>query len=68
MDLAFTTEEEVFRDEVRAFLADSLPSWLSAKVKGQKRLSKSDYETWHNALAARGWLAWQCPQAYSGAE
>ncbi|MEZ5934537.1 MAG: acyl-CoA dehydrogenase family protein [Alphaproteobacteria bacterium] len=67
MDLNFTAEEAAFRDEVRAFLAIGLPDWLSAKVKADKRLAKSDYETWHKALADQGWLAPHWPIEHGGA-
>ena len=38
MDLNFTPEEEAFRDEVRAFLAEKLPTRLSDKVRSGKHL------------------------------
>ena len=41
MDLNFTQDEEAFRAEVRAFLADKLPSRLSDKVRNGVRLSKA---------------------------
>ena len=47
MELNFTTEEEAFRAEVRAFLADKLPVRLSAKVRGGQILAKADMEEWH---------------------
>jgi len=66
MDLNFTAEEELFRSEVRAFLADKLPAHLSHKVANGKHLSKSDMEQWHAILNARGWLANHWPVEHGG--
>ncbi|MGJ7918560.1 acyl-CoA dehydrogenase family protein [Massilia sp. LXY-6] len=66
MDLNFTPEEERFRDEVRAFLAEKLPSRLSDKVANGKHLSKDDMQEWHAILNRRGWLANHWPREYGG--
>ena len=66
MELNFTTEEEAFRAEVRAFLADKLPERLSAKVRGGQILAKADVEEWHAILNARGWLANHWPEQHGG--
>ncbi|AVR98439.1 acyl-CoA dehydrogenase family protein [Pseudoduganella armeniaca] len=66
MDLNFTPEEERFRDEVRAFLAERLPERLSSKVAGGRHLSKADMAEWHAILNARGWLANHWPTEYGG--
>ena len=66
MDLNFTPEEERFRDEVRAFLAEKLPKELSDKVANGKHLSKDDMQRWHAILNERGWLANHWPEEYGG--
>ncbi len=66
MDLDFTPEEEAFREEVRAFLAQKLPTRLSDKVRKGIRLTKADMEEWHAILNERGWLAPHWPQEYGG--
>ena len=62
MDLNFTPEEEAFRAEVRAFLAEKLPKRLSDKVDNGKHLSKADMQEWHAILNERGWLANHWPE------
>ena len=66
MDLNFTPQEEAFRAEVRAFLAEKLPTRLSSKVAEGKHLSKADMEEWHAVLNERGWLANHWPEEYGG--
>jgi len=66
MDLNFTPEEEQFRAEVRAFLAEKLPSRLSDKVANGKHLGKADMQEWHAILNKRGWLANHWPEEYGG--
>jgi alkylation response protein AidB-like acyl-CoA dehydrogenase len=66
MELSFTPEEEAFRAEVRAFLAEKLPKRLADKVRKGMRLTKADHEEWHAILNARGWLANHWPEEYGG--
>ncbi|WP_394730659.1 acyl-CoA dehydrogenase family protein [Altererythrobacter sp. GH1-8] len=66
MDLDFTLEDEAFREEVRTFLAEKLPTRLSEKVRTGKHLTKADMEEWHAILNERGWLAPHWPEKYGG--
>ena len=66
MDLNFSPEEEAFRAEVRAFLADKLPARLSEKVRSGKHLTRDDMAQWHAILNQRGWLANHWPEQYGG--
>ncbi len=66
MDLRFTEQEEAFRSEVQAFLAEQLPVDLSEKVANGRHLSKADMEQWHSILNARGWLANHWPVEHGG--
>lgn len=66
MDLSYTAEEDAFRQEVRTFLADSLPDDLSGKVLNGRDLDKQDMERWHAILNARGWLAAGWPVEHGG--
>jgi alkylation response protein AidB-like acyl-CoA dehydrogenase len=66
MDLSFTTAEERFRGEVRAFLAANLPARLATMVASDQQLSKADMQQWHAILNKRGWLANHWPVQYGG--
>ena len=66
MDLNFTPQEEAFREEVRAFLAQNLAPELSAKVQSGQHLTKAEMEAWHAKLHARGWLANHWPEEWGG--
>ncbi len=66
MDLRFTPEEEAFREEVRTFLRDKLPTRLSEKVKHDRTLTRDDMVEWHAILNARGWLANHWPVEHGG--
>ena len=66
MDLQFSPEEEAFRAEVRAFLKESLPKELAAKVKAGQRLTRQDQENWHAILNKKGWLAYHWPKEHGG--
>lgn len=66
MDLEFTAEEKMFREEVRAFLSENLPERIARKVRYGKHLTKSDMEEWHAILQSRGWLATHWPTEWGG--
>ena len=40
MDLAFTPEEQKFREDIRAWVAEALPKDISHKVHNALRLSR----------------------------
>ena len=66
MDLRFTPEEEAFRAEVRAFVAEHLPPTSAHKVRHGLQLTKAEMEGWHAILQSRGWLANHWPKEYGG--
>lgn len=66
MDINYTPEERAFRDEVRAFLKDKLPTDIARKVKGHKRVGKEDTVRWQKILNEKGWLALHWPKEYGG--
>ena len=59
---------EAFRDEVRAFLAEQLPTDLRRKVLEHKRLKKEDFLHWQSILRRRGWAAPNWPSEYGGTD
>lgn len=66
MNLQFTPAEQAFRDEVRAFLADRLPSDIQQKVRQGQHLDASEHVRWQNCLNERGWLAPSWPIEHGG--
>ena len=66
MNLDFSAEDNAFRDEVRAFLAENYPAELRAKQGGEEALSKEDYFSWHRILAKRGWSVPAWPVEWGG--
>jgi len=68
MELAFDADDEAFRREVRAFLAEKLPAEFAERVRHGKTLSKAQTERWQAILSERGWLAPDWPKAYGGQE
>jgi alkylation response protein AidB-like acyl-CoA dehydrogenase len=66
MDLDFSAEEQAFRDEVRAFIAENYPAGLRGKQDEGEELSKEDMLSWHRILHARGWVAPAWPKEHGG--
>ena len=66
MELTYSPEEEAFRADARAWIAENLPSDIQAKVRAGQRLGKDDYERWHTALQSRKAYAWHWPVEWGG--
>src|SRR6201986_1721360 len=67
MDLTFSPEEEAFRQDVRAFIAEAktkLPKGLGAPEAADR--TKEDFLGWHRILAKKGWAAPHWPTQYGG--
>ena len=68
MDMSLSAEDAKFRDEVRAFLDESLPADMrrdasrSASVFDEKELNLR----WHKILYNKGWIAPSWPVEYGG--
>ena len=67
MDFDFTSEEEAFRAELRAFLDAELPAWWKTVFVDDERAMPFTREFCH-ALAARGWLTLSWPAEHGGAD
>ena len=68
MNIAFSDEHEAFREEVKAFLATSLPEDLRAAERDRPSFFL-DYEynnRWHRILYEKGWAAPDWPEEYGG--
>ncbi|MFC3231119.1 acyl-CoA dehydrogenase family protein [Marinibaculum pumilum] len=66
MDIAFSAEEEAFRQEVRDFLAENLSDHLKREALHGFHMQKEDLRAWHKLLHRRGWSAPNWPQEYGG--
>ena len=67
MDLSLTRKDEIFRDEVREWLASELPADIAEKVKLGLVVKKPDQIRWHAKLREKGWLAPNWPKEVGGA-
>jgi len=67
MDFAFTDEEEGFRAELRAFLAEELPAWWRGMFVDDPRAIPFT-RAFCRKLAARGWLTMSWPREWGGQE
>ena len=68
MELNYSDEDLQFRNEVRAFIAESLDQSVADKVALGMSVSKDEHERWHALLNARGWLAPNWPTEFGGSE
>ena len=66
MNLDFSPEENAFRQEVRAFIAENYPAELRAAQDADRPLTKTEYLLWHKVLAKKGWVAPSWPTEFGG--
>ncbi len=66
MDLAFTPEEEQFRQEVRTWVRANLPGSVAHKVKNGLNLTRDDLQSWAKILGKKGWLGFGWPTEFGG--
>lgn len=66
MDLAFTPEEQAFREDIRAWVRSNLPADISQKVFNAQRLGRDDMQRWAKILGKKGWLGWGWPKEFGG--
>lgn len=66
MNLAFTPEEQQFREEVRTWVRENLPQDISQKVHNALRLSRDDMQRWAKILGRKGWLGYGWPKEFGG--
>ncbi|VIO69727.1 pimeloyl-CoA dehydrogenase large subunit [Bradyrhizobium ivorense] len=66
MDVAFTNEEQAFREEVRQFLRDKVPPELRRNLLEGLHLSKDEMVAWWRILNKKGWGVSHWPKEYGG--
>jgi alkylation response protein AidB-like acyl-CoA dehydrogenase len=66
MDLAFTPEEQAFREEIRSWVKANLPADIAKKVHNALRLSRDDMQRWAKILGKKGWLGHGWPKEFGG--
>src|SRR5690606_19868864 len=66
MDLAFSPEDNAFREEVRAFLKAKLPREIANKVEKGYALTRDEIMFWHRTLYEKGWVAPNWPTEWGG--
>ena len=66
MDLAFTPEEQQFREDIRAWVHANLPADISHKVHNSLHLSRDDMQRWAKILGKKGWLGHGWSKQFGG--
>lgn len=66
MDLSFSSDDLRFRDEVRSWIAESLPADLRAKAEVDAHFDMDEVMRWHKILYAKGWVAPHWPTKFGG--
>jgi len=66
MDLAFTPEEQKFREDIRAWVRENLPQQISHKVHNALHLTRDDMQRWAKILGKKGWLGYGWAKEFGG--
>ena len=66
MDLAFTPEEQQFREDIRSWVTSNLPKEISYKVHNDLNLTRDDMQAWAKILGKKGWLGHAWPTEFGG--
>ena len=66
MDLAFTPEEQAFREEVRTWVRTHLPEDIAHKVRSDLHLTRDDMQRLAKILGKKGWLGYGWPKEFGG--
>ncbi|MEO7108456.1 MAG: acyl-CoA dehydrogenase family protein [Rhodoferax sp.] len=66
MDLAFTPEEQKFREDIRTWVGANLPADISHKVHNALELTRDDMQRWAKILGKKGWLGHAWPKEFGG--
>jgi alkylation response protein AidB-like acyl-CoA dehydrogenase len=66
MDLAFTPEEQQFREDIRTWVGANLPADIAHKVHNALELTRDDLQRWAKILGRKGWLGHAWPKEFGG--
>lgn len=66
MDLKFSPEESDFRDQVRSFIREHLPTGIREKMRQGVPVTKEEQVAWQRILNSKGWAVPSWPVAYGG--
>jgi len=66
MDLDFLPEHALFRQEVRAWIAENFPQAIRDKQATGEHLNKEEILSWHKILYKKGWLTPGWPVEHGG--
>lgn len=66
MRLEYSEEDLAFRQEVRSFLEERLPSHVAERTKAGLGLEKEDYLNWQRTLLEKNWVAHSWPVEHGG--
>ena len=66
MDLRFTEDELAFRDEVRKFFREALPTSIRENIVAGRHTSKEELVTWTRILHDKGWAVPHWPVEHGG--
>ncbi len=66
MDMTFTAEDLAFRDEVRTWLAQAMPTKIKSKADSGQSFDYEEIRDWHRILYEKGWAAPNWPKEVGG--
>ncbi len=66
MDMSFSSEQEAFREQVRAWIDAAMPPAIKTKAGNDAAFSHDEVMIWHKVLAKQGWVAPNWPKAFGG--
>ncbi len=66
MELSYSDEQNRFREEVRAWIADAMPPEMRRRAEEGANFDQAEIMTWHEILYAKGWIAPNWPEEFGG--
>lgn len=66
MELSYTPEQNQFREEVRAWIAEAMPAEIKQKAENGANFEQAEQIAWHKILFEKGWVAPNWPKEVGG--